>query len=112
MYTVAASPSTKSLYLRPSSAAPTRCRQAIRDVTLLTVRLQPHELNRLGPTFAFIVWVAARSLIILWTKSYDNSYGLVPTDLESLMGALQQLSARWPCAQRYREIIQLICKRH
>lgn len=108
MYTVAASPSTKSLYLRPSSSAPARCRQAVRDVAALTISLQPHELDQLGPIFAFVVWVAARSLVILWTKGYESAYGSMPADLEPLLGALRQLSIRWPCAQRYNEIIQLI----
>jgi hypothetical protein len=108
MYTVAASPSTKSLYLRPSSSAPARCRQSIREVASLTTCLQPHELNQLGPAFAFVVWVAARSLVILWTKGYENTYGSIPTDLEPLLSALRQLSIRWPCAQRYNDIIQLI----
>ncbi|RFU28718.1 hypothetical protein B7463_g7621, partial [Scytalidium lignicola] len=108
MYTVAASPSTKSLYLRPSSSAPARCRQAVRDVAYLTICLQPHELDQLGPTFAFVVWVAARSLVILWTKGYESTYGSIPADLEPLLSALRQLSLRWPCAQRYNDIIQLI----
>ena len=108
MYTVAASPSTNSPYLRPSSSAPARCRQAIRDVASLAGPLQPYQLNQLGPIFAFVVWVAARSLVILWTKGYENTYGSIPNDLEPLLKALRQLAIRWPCAQRYTDIIQLI----
>jgi hypothetical protein len=108
MYTIASSPSTKSPYLRPSSSAPARCRQAIRDVASLTTCVQPHEINQLGPIFAFVVWVATRSLVILWTKGYENTYGSIPADLEPLLSALRQLSIRWPCAQRYNDIIQLI----
>jgi hypothetical protein len=108
MYTVASSPSTKSSYLRPSSSAPARCRQAIRDVASLTACVLPQELNQLGPIFAFVVWVAARSLVILWTKGYENTYGSMPSDLEPLLSTLRQLSVWWPCAQRYNDIIQLI----
>lgn len=108
MYTVASSPSTKSPYLRPSPSAPARCRQAIRDVASLTTCVPIHELNKLGPIFAFVVWVAARSLVILWTKGYENTYGSMPADLEPLLNALRQLSIWWPCAQRYNDIIQLI----
>ena len=108
MYTVAAFPSTTSPYLRPSSSARARCRQAVRDVASLTNSLQSHELNHLGPMFAFVIWVAARSLIILWITGYEDTYGTVPADLEPLLGGLRQLSMQWPCAQRYTDLIQLI----
>lgn len=108
MHTVAAFPSTTSPYLRPSSSARARCRQAIRDVASLTSSIQPPDLDKLGPMFAFILWVAARSLVILWTTGYENTYGSMPTDLEPLLSGLRQLSIQWPCAQRYKDILQLI----
>ncbi|ETS81553.1 hypothetical protein PFICI_06555 [Pestalotiopsis fici W106-1] len=108
MYTVAAFPSTTSPYLRPSSVARSRCRQAIRSVTCLTSSLQPHELEKLGPVFAFVVWVAARTLVILWTTGYENANGTTPDDLEPLLGILRHQALIWPCAQRHAEIIQLI----
>ncbi len=108
MYTVAAFPSTTSPYLKPSSTARARCRQAIRDVASLTASIQPHELDSLGPLFPFVVWVAARSLIISWTTGYENTYGSMPNDLEPLLGGLRQSALRWPCAQRYSDLIQLI----
>lgn len=108
MYTVAAFPSTTSPYLKPSSSARGRCRQAIRDVASLASPLQPHELDQLGPIFAFVVWVAARSLIIMWTTGYENTYGALPSDLEPLLTSLRQMATRWPCAQRYADTIQLI----
>lgn len=108
MYTVAAFPSTSSPYLRPSPSARGRCRRAVRDVASLASSLQPYELDQLGPMFAFVVWVAARSLVILWTTGYENAYGSVPTDLDLLLGSLRHLSTRWPSAQRYTDLIQLI----
>ncbi|KAH8819286.1 fungal-specific transcription factor domain-containing protein [Xylogone sp. PMI_703] len=108
MYTVAAFPSTTSPYLPPSSSARGRCRRAVREVASLTASLQPREISQLGPMFAFVVWVAARSMVILWTTGYENSYGSTPKDLETLMTGLQQLALCWPCAQRYINIIQLI----
>ncbi|KAK5039178.1 hypothetical protein LTR13_003434 [Exophiala sideris] len=108
MYTVAAFPSTTSNYLRPSSSARGRCRQSIRAVVSLARSLQPQELDQLNPMFAFVVWVAARSLIILWTTGYETTYESVPADLEPLLNILRQMAIRWPCAQRYTDIIQLI----
>ncbi|KAH0846858.1 hypothetical protein FOPE_12627 [Fonsecaea pedrosoi] len=58
--------------------------------------------------FAFVVWVAARSLIILWTTGYETTYETIPTDLDPLVNVLRQMGFRWPCAQRYADIIQLI----
>ncbi|KIW93894.1 uncharacterized protein Z519_05209 [Cladophialophora bantiana CBS 173.52] len=108
MYTVAAFPSTTSPYLRPSASARGRCRQAIRTVASLASSLQTPELDRLHPMFAFVVWVATRSLIILWTTGYENAYGSTPTDLEPLLNVLRHMATRWLCAQRYADIIQLI----
>lgn len=108
MYTVAAFPSTSSPYLRPSPSARARCRQAVREIASLASSVQPHELYQLGPMFAFVVWVAARSLIILWTTGHENTYGSMPTDLEPLLSTLRQLSITWPCSQRYANLIQLI----
>lgn len=108
MYTVAAFPSTTSPYLRPSSTARGRCRQTIRNVASLASSIEPHELDQLGPVFAFTMWVAARSLIILWTMGYERTYGPMPADLEPLLKILHLQGMRWPCAQRYAETIQLI----
>jgi hypothetical protein len=108
MYTVAAFPSTTSNYLRPSSSARSRCRQSIKVVVALASSLQPQELDRLNPMFAFVVWVASRSLIILWTTGYETNHESTPADLEPLLHVLRQMAARWPCAQRYADIIQLI----
>lgn len=58
--------------------------------------------------FAFILWVAARSLVILWTAGYENTYGSMPTDLEPLLSGLRHMATWWPCSQRYVDIIQLI----
>ncbi|OAP57360.1 hypothetical protein AYL99_08098 [Fonsecaea erecta] len=108
MYTVAAFPSATSNYLRPSSAARVRCRQSIKAVTALASSLQPVELDQLNPMFAFVVWVASRSLIILWTMGYETNYESIPPDLEPLLSVLRHMATRWPCAQRYADIIQLI----
>ncbi|KAL6812035.1 fungal-specific transcription factor domain-containing protein [Trichoderma sp. SZMC 28015] len=108
MYTVAAFPSTSSPYLRPSPSARARCRQAVRDIASLASSVPLQKLEQLGPLFAFVVWVAARSLIILWTTGHENTYGSMPTDLEPLLSSLRQLSIPWPCSQRYINLIQLI----
>ncbi|KAJ3544871.1 hypothetical protein NM208_g2801 [Fusarium decemcellulare] len=90
MYTVAAFPSTASPYLRPSSSARGRCRQAVRSVACLAASLEPLQVTQLGPMFAFIVWVAARSLVIIWTSGYETTYGsMPPSDLDSLLAALR-----------------------
>lgn len=58
--------------------------------------------------FAFIVWVAARSLTLLWTTGCEDNTGPMPIDLESLLSTLQQLVIYWPSAQRYSDLIELI----
>ncbi|KAI0107838.1 fungal-specific transcription factor domain-containing protein [Nemania sp. FL0031] len=108
MYTVAAFPSTSSPYMKPSSSGRSRCRESVKNVVSLVTSIQPHELEQLGPMFAFVVWVASRSLVILWTSGYETTYETMPADLKPMMWTLRQMAAYWPCAQRYVDIIQLI----
>ncbi|KAI0813686.1 fungal-specific transcription factor domain-containing protein [Xylaria sp. FL0064] len=108
MYTVAAFPSTSSPYLKPSASGRIHCRQCVRNVASLAASIQPDELERLDPMFAFVVWVAIRSLIILWTSGYETTYATLPTDLEPMMWTLREMGRHWPCAQRYLDIVQLI----
>ena len=108
LFTVAAFPSTTSPYLRPSATARGSCRQTISDISSLAASLKPHELDHLGPMFAFVIWVASRSLLILWTTGYEKSYESVPAELETFIATLRSLAVRWPCAQRYSDIIQLV----
>lgn len=108
LFTVAAFPSTTSPYLKPSAAARESCRRTIGEIASLTASLKPHELDQLGPMFAFVVWVASRSMLILWTTGYEKSSGSVPADLDILLSALRRLGLYWPCAQRYTNIIQLV----
>jgi hypothetical protein len=108
MYTVAAFPQPRYAEMLPSESAKLQCRDAIRRVASLCSTLAPAQVSRLGPTFAFIVWVAARSLIILWTTGYEGSQQMKPADLESLLGVLRQMAPLWPCAGRYLEIIDVV----
>ncbi|KAI0971620.1 fungal-specific transcription factor domain-containing protein [Xylaria arbuscula] len=108
MYTVAAFPSTSSPYMKPSASARTHCRESVKNVASLATSVQPDELDQLDPMFAFVIWVAIRSLVILWTSGYETTYATLPTDLEPMMWTLRQMGTHWPCAQRYMDIVQLI----
>lgn len=128
MYMIASFPATTSAYLRPSLAARTRLRQVCHDLANLASMYQPHELQALGPIFVFIVWVGARSLVILWTRggyspdelckavhkstsaasSSSSAACMLPPDLETILTSLRHMAVRWPCAQRYVDIIQMI----
>jgi hypothetical protein len=107
MYTVAAFPQPRYAEMLPSDSAKTHCRDAIRRVASLCGVLSTEQLESLGPIFAFIVWVAARSLIILWTTGYEGSQQVRPADLETLLSVLRQMTSIWPCAGRYVEIIEV-----
>jgi hypothetical protein len=107
MYTVAAFPQPRYAEMLPSDSAKSHCRAAVRRVSLLAGGLTPSQLNSSGPMLAFIAWVAARSLIILWTTGHEGSKQTRPPDLEVLLNVLQQMAPIWPCAGRYVEIIQV-----
>ncbi|OAA68014.1 Transcription factor [Niveomyces insectorum RCEF 264] len=109
MYTVAAFPATASPYMRPSPSARSQLRKSVEKVACLAATLQPEQVHQLGPMFAFVVWVAARSLIILWTTGHEVTYGtMMPADLTTLLRSLNQSALYWPCAECYADIIQLI----
>ena len=109
MYTVASFPATTSPYMKPSPSARSQLRQSVEKVAYLAAALQPEQVGQLGPLFAFVVWVAARSLIILWTTGHDAASGnLLPVDLTTLLRVLNQSALYWPCAECYADIIQLI----
>jgi hypothetical protein len=108
IYTVAAFPPSKTPELVPSGPAKRSCREAVRRVIGILSPLTGHDLQRLGPGFAFVVWVAARSLVILWTSgAYESPQQSVPSDLDLLLSTLRHISAFWPCAGRYVDILQL-----
>ncbi|KAK6442376.1 hypothetical protein LTR95_001392 [Oleoguttula sp. CCFEE 5521] len=73
MYTVAAFPSTTSPYVKASTAARLRCRDTITHVAALIQSLSPENLDCLPPMFASVLWVAARSLAILWTTNHEST---------------------------------------
>ncbi|KAL1896322.1 hypothetical protein Sste5346_004706 [Sporothrix stenoceras] len=117
MYTVASFPATASPYMRPSTSARAQLRQAVDQVAGLATGLQPEQVGQLGPLFAFVIWVAARSLIILWTTGNTAEGGVTdntttpftpPTHLTTLLAVLHQSAHYWPCAQCYVDILQLI----
>ena len=106
MYTVAAFPQPRYVNMLPSESAKARCREAVRNIAALCQPLAVSETNSLGPMFAFIVWVAARSLVILWTTGHEGAYETKPADLELLMNVLHQMTPIWPGAGHYLDIIQ------
>jgi hypothetical protein len=108
MYTVAAFPQPRYADMLPSDSAKRHCRNAARRVASLCSPLTAAHLNSLGPVFAFIAWVAARSLIILWTTGYEGSQQTMPADLEMLLNVMRQMTPTWPCAGRYVDIIQVV----
>ncbi|KAG8626117.1 hypothetical protein KVT40_006518 [Elsinoe batatas] len=108
MYTVAAFPSTENPYLKPSIQARGRCAVSILQLAALIAAAPPTQVESLGPLFAFVLWVAARSSLMLLTTSTDFTAVYADPDLVVLRGGLQQLSLFWSCAQNYLELIQII----
>lgn len=108
MHSIAAFPPTTSAHFKGSPAAARRCRQAVDAMTSLLQPLTENELDHLGPMCAFLVWIACRNLVIVWTAEQDSGSGVVPANLTTLLDVLKQLARRWQCAQRYADLVQLI----
>lgn len=108
IFTVAAFPNSRSSELISSSSARRHCREAVSRLVEILRHLTTDEILKLGSNIAFITWVGARSLIMLWITGYEGPTQVPPVELDVLTNTLQQLSILWPCASRYLEILNYI----
>lgn len=108
MHSIVAFPPSEFRSLGSSSVAAARCRQAVESLTAIFQPLSDLQLDKLGPICAFLVWIASRNLIILWTASRETAQDTLPADLSTLLNVLRQMSKRWQSAQRFADLIQLV----
>lgn len=106
LHSSAAYPKVTSEFFQPSPYARQRCREAVEKICELTEYVVNRGMiDKLGPLFAFTIWVAARILVIQGLEELR----LINPDIVNLIQVLKGMGLYWEVARRYGEIIELVC---
>lgn len=109
LHSSAAYPTTRSPIFTPSYSASQRCHQAVENIAALgDFVVKNGMLAKLGPPFAFTLWVAARLLLV---HGSTVEHKLSP-EIAFLVDTLRDLGRAWPVAARYCELLQRVLDEH
>ena len=101
----AAYPAAKSSIFAPSYSAMQRCLAAVENIGQLCNHVVNNAvLDKLGPPFAFALWVAARVVLVhgsTMDRELDPNIGL-------FVSTLSNIGQHWTTAQRYSEILKRV----
>ncbi|KAJ4155734.1 hypothetical protein LMH87_000965 [Akanthomyces muscarius] len=109
LHSSAAYPTTRSPIFTPSYSASQRCLGAVENIAALAEFASTNGyISRLGPPFAFTVWVSARLLLV---HGSTVEHKLSPR-IAFFVDTLRALGAFWPVAQRYCDLLQRVLDEH
>ncbi|KAM3487234.1 hypothetical protein MY3957_009482 [Beauveria namnaoensis] len=109
LHSSAAYPTTRSPIFTPSYSASQRCLSAVENIAALAEFAYANEyMLKLGPPFAFTVWVSARLLLV---HGSTVEHKLSP-QIAFFVDILRALGAFWPVAQRYCNLLQRVLDEH
>lgn len=109
LHSSAAYPTTRSPIFTPSYSASQRCLTAVENMHQLGHHVVSNAtLNKLGPPFAFNLWVAAR-LLLVHGSTIDHK---VSPDIVFFVSTLAQMGKYWRVAQRYSEILNRVLEEY
>ncbi|KAI0473036.1 fungal-specific transcription factor domain-containing protein [Xylariaceae sp. FL0804] len=120
LHSSAAYPTTRSPIFTPSYSASQRCHAAVEAVTALGDSSGGGGsggggggggglLTRLGPPFAFTLWVAARLLLV---HGSTVEHRLATPNIAFLVDTLRDMGRHWPVAARYCQLLQRVLDEH
>jgi hypothetical protein len=105
LHSSAAYPTTRSPIFTPSYSASQRCLVAVDNVLSLTrFAVENAMVEKLGPPFAFSLWVSARLLLV---HGSTIAHTLSP-DIYLFVDTLAQLGKYWKVAERYSTILKRV----
>lgn len=105
LHSSAAYPTTRSPIFHPSYSASQRCHGAVENIQALGEFVtQNGLLSRLGPPFAFTLWVAARLLLV---HGSTVEHKLSP-QLPFFVDCLREMGRHWPVAARYCSLLERV----
>ncbi|KAI0872180.1 fungal-specific transcription factor domain-containing protein [Hypoxylon argillaceum] len=109
LHSSAAYPTTRSPIFTPSYSASQRCHGAVENIAALgEFVVQNGMLTKLGPPFAFTLWVAARLLLV---HGSTVEHKLAP-QIAFLVDTLREMGRYWPVAARYCKLLQRVLDEH
>ncbi|KAI1734145.1 fungal-specific transcription factor domain-containing protein [Xylaria scruposa] len=109
LHSSAAYPTTRSPIFTPSYSASQRCHSAVENIAALgEFVVQNGMLTKLGPPFAFTLWVAARLLLV---HGSTVEHKLAP-QIAFLVDTLREMGRYWPVASRYCKLLQRVLDEH
>ncbi|KAF2713606.1 hypothetical protein K504DRAFT_487976 [Pleomassaria siparia CBS 279.74] len=105
LHSSAAYPTHRSPILTPSFSASQRCLNAVDSITALCGCIRENGLlTKLGPPFAFSLWVAARVLLV-HGSTIDHR---VDQNINLLVSTLQELGQYWEVGARYANLLSRV----
>lgn len=109
LHSSAAYPTTRSPIFTPSYSASQRCLTAVENMGQLVRHVVSNgTLNKLGPPFAFNLWVSAR-LLLVHGSTIEHK---VSPDIAFFVSTLGQMGKYWKVAQRYSEILNRVLEEY
>ncbi|KAK0615126.1 fungal-specific transcription factor domain-containing protein [Bombardia bombarda] len=109
LHSSAAYPTTRSPIFTPSFSASQRCHAAVENIAALGEFVVTHGLLvKLGPPFAFTLWVAARVLLVHGSTVERK----LSTQLPFFVDTLRDMGRYWPVAARYSGLLSRVLDEH
>lgn len=109
LHSSAAYPTTRSPIFTPSYSASQRCHGAVDNIAALgEFVVQNGLLAKLGPPFAFTLWVAAR-LLLVHGSTVEHK---VSPQISFFVETLREMGRHWPVAARYCQLLQRVIDEH
>ncbi|KAJ5902292.1 hypothetical protein N7495_002820 [Penicillium taxi] len=105
LHSSAAYPTTRSPIFTPSYSASQRCLLAVENILSVTrLVVEKNILDKLGPPFAFTLWVSARLLLVHGSTIAHT----VSPDILFFVDTLSRMGQHWKVAERYSDILQRV----
>lgn len=105
LHSSAAYPTTRSPIFTPSYSASQRCLLAVDNILSVTrFVVENNILDKLGPPFAFTLWVSARLLLVHGSTIAHT----VSPDIIFFVDTLARMGQHWKVAERYSNILQRV----
>jgi len=105
LHSSAGYPARRSPLFAPSFRASQYCLTAVESLSALCAHVKNNGmLNKLGPPFAFSVWVAAR-LLLVHSSTIDHK---INPSVNYFVTVLREIGTYWPVADRYAQLLQRV----
>ncbi|EPS25890.1 hypothetical protein PDE_00826 [Penicillium oxalicum 114-2] len=105
LHSSAAYPTTRSPIFTPSYSASQRCLLAVDNILSVTkLVVENNLLDKLGPPYAFSLWVSARLLLVHGSTIAHT----VSQDILFFVDTLSRMGQYWKVAERYSNILQRV----